>query len=95
MTLETSLSSMGKNSFSASKISTFDPNLDHTLPSSRPITPAPIIAKFLGTSVNSKAPELPIMVVPFHGTDGMLIGLEPVAKIIFFAVTFFFFPYHQ
>ena len=72
-------------------MSTTDPNLDQTLPSSKPITPAPIIASFLGVLENSNAPALPTTVLPFHGTEGIFIGLEPVAKTIFFALIFFFF----
>ena len=67
-------------------MSTTDPNLDQTLPSSKPITPAPIIASFLGVLENSNAPALPTTVLPFHGTEGIFIGLEPVAKTIFFAL---------
>ena len=88
-----SASSIGSKVFSASNISTSDPNLDQTLPSSKPITPAPIIANFFGVSENSSAPALPTIVVPFHGTEGILIGLEPVASTMFFAVTDVFFPF--
>ena len=93
ITLETSLSSIGRSSSSASKISTFEPNLDQTLPSSSPITPAPMIASDFGTSVSSRAPELPIIVVPFQGTDGILIGRDPEANIMLAAVTFDFLPF--
>ena len=74
-------------------MSTTDPSLDHTLPSSNPITPAPIIASFFGVSLNSRAPELPTTVDPFQGTDGIFIGLEPAAKIIFLPLTVCFFPF--
>ena len=42
--------------------------------------------------MNSRAPELPTTVDPFHGTEGILIGLEPAAKTIFLPLTICFFP---
>ena len=52
-----------------------------------------MIASDFGTSVSSRAPELPIIVVPFQGTDGILIGRDPEANIMLAAVTFDFLPF--
>ena len=74
------LSIKGKKSVIASKIVTSEPSLDHTLPSSRPITPAPIIPRFSGTSSKFKAPVLSTT-FSLQGAMGISIGDEPVAKI--------------
>ncbi len=76
---------MNKKSSNASSTITSEPNLDHTLPSSNPITPAPITPSFFGTEVNSNAPVLSVM-FSLHGAIGISIGSDPEAKIILSAL---------
>ena len=85
--LAISLSVIGKKSSSASIIVTLEPSLDQTLPSSRPIIPAPIIPNDFGTSLNDSAPVLSTIFLP-NFADGISIGLDPVAIIIFFVSMF-------
>ena len=82
--LEILLSAIGKNSSMASSTVTSEPSLDQTLPSSNPITPAPIIPNFLGTESNSNAPVLSTISLLLISATGILIGDDPVAMTIFF-----------
>mgnify|MGYP003722137787 CR=1 FL=1 len=79
-----SWSVIGRNSSSASITVTFAPNLDQTLPNSRPIMPAPIIPNFLGTSLKDSAPVLSTIFL-LNFADWISIGIEPVAMMIFLA----------
>ena len=79
------MSAKGKKLSSASRIVTCDPSLFQILATSKPITPAPITAKSLGTSEKFRASfEETICTLP-SSILGKLIGLDPVAIIIFFA----------
>ena len=62
---------------------TSDPSLDHTLPNSNPIIPAPTIPTVFGNFLNDSAPVLATM-CSLKLAEGISIGLEPVARIIFF-----------
>ena len=64
---------------------TSEPKRAHTLPSSRPITPAPIMPSFSGTAENSSAPVELTIFVSLNFAELISIGFEPVAKIIFLA----------
>ena len=59
------------------------PSLDHTLPSSKPITPAPIIPSLSGTLSKLRAPVLST-IFSDHFAIGISIGFEPVANIMNF-----------
>ncbi len=59
------------------------PSRFHTLPSSRPITPAPITPNRFGTTSKSSAPALSTMSFPSNFANGSSIGTEPVAMITF------------
>ena len=80
--LSTGARILGKNSITV----TFDPNALNIPANSMPITPPPITAKLLGTSLNSNIFSLvntPGRVIPgILGID----GIDPVAIIIFFVV---------
>ena len=82
--LETNLSNIGKNESKASKTTTSEPKRLHTEPNSKPITPAPITPKRLGTSLKAKAPVESTIMSSVKGATGMLIGAEPAAKITAF-----------
>ncbi len=69
-----------RKSGSASIITTSAPRRAHTLPSSRPMTPAPTTPSRCGTSVNSSAPVESTISSP-NGAGGISIGTEPVARI--------------
>ena len=62
---------------------TLEPSLLYTCPSSRPITPPPITTKCFGTSFNFRASVEEIILSPSKSTNGNLVGLLPVAIIIF------------
>ena len=79
---EISGSVIGKKSFIASKTVTSEPSRDQTLPSSNPIIPAPTIPSVLGTVSNESAPVL-LTIFSLKLADGISIGVEPVAIIIF------------
>ena len=65
----------------ASRMVTSAPRRFHTLPSSRPITPAPITARRFGTSVKSRPPTLSTMVSPSNLANGSSIESEPAAMM--------------
>ena len=77
-------SAIGKKVSIASITVTFEPSLDQTLPSSKPIIPAPTIPSDFGTFSNDKAPVLSTIFSP-NLAAGISIGDEPLAIIIFFA----------
>ena len=79
---EISGSVIGKKSSIASKTVTSEPSRDQTLPSSNPIIPAPTIPNVLGTVSNESAPVL-FTIFSLKLADGISIGVEPVAIIIF------------
>ena len=79
---EISGSVIGKKSSIASKTVTSEPSRDQTLPSSNPIIPAPTIPNVLGTVSNESAPVL-FTIFSLKHADGISIGVEPVAIIIF------------
>ena len=83
-----SLSAIGRKLSRASITVTLEPNLDHTLPSSKPIIPAPTTPRLLGTSSKQSAPVLSTICVP-KIADEISIGFDPVAIIIFFVSIFF------
>ena len=78
-----SLSAINKKPSIASITVTFEPNLAHTLPNSRPITPAPITPRVLGTESISKAPVLSRIFLSSNFAEPISIGEDPVAMIIF------------
>ena len=82
-----SASAIGKKLSIASITVTLEPSLDHTLPNSRPITPAPITPTVLGTLLNSKAPVLSTIFLLSKIADGICIGDDPVAIIMFLVST--------
>ena len=82
VSLEMSWSVIGRNSSRASITVTSEPSLDHTLPSSSPIIPAPTTPSFLGTEFKQSAPVLSTICL-LYLADGISIGLDPVATIIF------------
>ena len=84
VSLEISLSVIGKKSSIASITVTFEPNLAQTRPSSSPITPAPITPNVFGTLFSSRAPVLSIILALSNLADPISIGDEPVAIIICF-----------
>ena len=65
----------------ASRMVTSAPRRFHTLPSSRPITPAPITARRFGVSLKSSAPTLSTMYSPSNFANGSSIESEPAAMI--------------
>ncbi len=71
---------------SASRIVTPDPRRRQTLPISRPITPAPITPRRLGTSGISSAPVLLRISFSSKAAPGSSRGFDPVATITSFAV---------
>ena len=78
--------------FANSTTVTFEPNLDQTEPSSKPITPPPITTMVSGTFSNSNAPVLVTTVFSSTSTPFNLAGSDPVAKIIFFVEIVSFVP---
>ena len=70
----------GRKSGSASSTTTSAPSRAHTLPSSSPITPAPITPSRDGTSEKAKAPVESTMRSPSTGAGGMSMGTEPGAS---------------
>ena len=80
-------SAIGRKSSNASRIVTSDPSLDHTLPNSNPIIPAPTIPTVFGNFLNDNAPVLST-IFSLKLAEGISIGLEPVAKIMFFVSIF-------
>ena len=82
--LAISLSAINKKLSIASITVTFEPNLAQTLPSSRPITPAPITPSVFGTSLKFKAPVLFTIFFSSNSAALISIGDEPDAIIIFF-----------
>ena len=79
--LATALSIMAKKSSMASNRTTSEPRRFHTEPSSKPITPAPITPKRLGTSSISRAPVESTIRSPSTLATGISIGSEPDARI--------------
>src|SRR5690606_21820419 len=84
---ETDSSAAGRNSGKASSTVTAAPSRRHTLPSSRPITPAPMTPSFCGTVLKSSAPTLSHTSSLSISTPGRVRGLEPVAITTCFACT--------
>ena len=78
-------STAGKKLSSASSNTTLLPRRAQTLPSSRPITPAPITPSLPGTDWNSRAPVESTIISWSTGAGGMATGTEPAAIIIFSA----------
>ena len=83
--LATLSSAAARKPGSASRMTTFEPSRRHTLPSSSPITPAPITPSRSGTSVNASAPTLSQTSAWSTGTPGRWRALEPVATMTAFA----------
>src|SRR5688500_10197346 len=79
-------SATARNVSSASRTITSEPSRRHTLPSSRPMTPAPTTASFLGTVSKSSAPQLSTMFLPSNGMLGSSVGTEPAASTTCFAI---------
>ncbi len=75
-------SATGRNSGIASSSVTVLPSRAHTLPSSSPITPAPMMPRRAGTSVKSSAPAESTMRTPSSGATGSGVGREPVARMM-------------
>src|SRR5260221_6698931 len=73
-------SATGSSASSASSVTTSAPSLRHTLPSSRPITPAPITHSRRGTDSSSSAPQESTMCVPSKGRPLSSVGTEPLAS---------------
>ena len=72
--------------------STSEPSLLHTVPISKPITPAPMTIIFLGTSFRFKAPVDVTILFSSTSILGRLVELDPVAIMILSAEIFSFFP---
>ncbi len=74
--------SMPGSSWSTSSITvTFEPSLDHTLPSSNPTAPAPITIRLSGTASKERASSELTMFFPSNGTVGSEAGALPAAMI--------------
>ena len=71
---------MGRKSGSASSITTSEPRRPQTLPSSSPITPAPITPKRAGTLSNSSAPVESTIKSSVNGVGAMSTGTDPGAS---------------
>ena len=56
------------------------PRRAHTLPSSKPMTPAPITPRRRGVSANSNAPSESTMALPSNGAWSISMGTEPGAS---------------
>ena len=82
----------GRNCSSASSTTTSAPRRRQTLPSSSPMTPAPITPSRFGTASNSSAPQESTTVLPSNGTDLSSIGAEPDASTTCFAMSSSFVP---
>ena len=76
----------------ASSTTTSAPSLRQTLPSSRPMTPAPITPSRFGTASNSSAPQESTTCLPSNGTLFNSIGTEPEASTTCFATSSLFAP---
>ena len=76
----------------ASSTTTSAPRRRQTLPSSSPMTPAPITPRRFGTASNSSAPQESTIALPSNGTDLSSIGTEPVASTTCFAASSCFAP---
>ena len=63
---------------------TSDPNREYTDPSSKPITPAPIITIFFGIFLSSSAPVELTIIFSSISNPGSDEGSDPEAIIIFF-----------
>ncbi|MNC89795.1 hypothetical protein D3C83_57840 [compost metagenome] len=72
---------------SASRMVTSAPRRRQTLPSSRPITPAPITPRRLGVAPKASAPSLSHTSSLSTASPGRWRALEPVATITCFACT--------
>ena len=72
---------------SASMIRTLDPSRRHTLPSSRPITPAPITPSLGGIASKDNAPSLSHTRTLSTGRSGRCRAFEPVATMTCLAET--------
>ena len=79
-------SAAGRKSSSASRTVTSAPSRAQTLPSSRPMTPAPMMPSRFGTSENARAPSLSTMRSPSTSATGIRTGTEPVARTMWRAV---------
>ena len=90
--LVSSLSIPGTMAGKYSTILTAVPNRAYTEPSSRPITPPPIMVKRDGISVSESASLEVIIRFPSVGNSGNGVGIEPVAMIIRSAVSSVVFP---
>ncbi|ANB11872.1 transposase [Sugiyamaella lignohabitans] len=64
---------------------TSDPRRDQTEAISRPIIPPPIMANFLGTSVNERIPVEVTIFFSSTSIPGKGVGSEPVAIMMFLA----------
>jgi len=78
-TLATSASAAARKFGRPSRIVTCEPRRFQTLPSSRPITPAPMTPRRLGTLSKSSAPMLSTMCSP-NFANGSSIESEPAAR---------------
>ena len=75
------VSTAGRKSGKASRMTTSEPNRCQTLPSSNPITPAPMIPSRSGTRSNASAPVESTISSSSIGQGGIRIGVDPGAKI--------------
>ena len=76
-----------RNSGSASSTVTLAPSRRHTLPISRPITPAPTTPSVFGTSASASAPSLSSTRTLSIAVPGSGRGFDPVATITCFAAS--------
>ena len=77
--LATVSSTAPKNTGMASSMVTSEPKRRHTLPISKPITPAPITPNRLGTASMANAPVFDRICFSSNGAPGNSRGIEPVA----------------
>ena len=85
--LDKSLSADPKNVSIASNTTTSLPKRCHTVPISKPITPAPMIPKRFGTSRIFSAPTLSIIISSVNGAGGIVTATEPAANMTLPALT--------
>ena len=85
--LATAWSAIQRNCSIASSTTTSAPSRRQTLPSSRPITPAPITPRRFGTASNSSAPQESTTCRPSNGTLRSGNGCDPEASTTCFAVS--------
>src|ERR1017187_3451471 len=85
--LATASSAAARNLGNASSTVTFAPSRRHTLPSSSPITPAPMTPSLSGTALKASAPMLSHTVSLSTPSPGKWRAVEPVAMMTWLAST--------